>query len=77
MIDKKPQHRREFLNTGARVLGLMGLGAYGVQQVTKGHRLADDPNCIKLDTCSYCVEFGGCEKPKAENHRHEFGKEGA
>jgi len=76
MTEKKEQNRREFLNTGARALGMIGLGAYGVQQVTKGRRLVDDPNCIKLDTCSYCVEFGGCQKPKADAAREHFHKDG-
>ena len=61
--------RRDLLNAGARTLLLGGLAAYFAQQRQRAARLANDPNCIRLDTCSDCIEFGGCSLPKSVAHR--------
>jgi len=62
--------RRRFFSTGARCVVAGGLAVFTAAQVIKGRRLAGDPNCIRLHTCSDCVEFsGGCTKDKAEQFR--------
>lgn len=53
---------------------LAGLGGLVVAGETKRRRLANDPNCIRLQTCADCVEFGGCTKPKAEDFRQAKAK---
>ena len=62
--------RRKFFATGARTLAAGGLAAFVALQEVKRRRLAGDPNCIRLDTCSDCVELGaGCQLDKAEDFR--------
>ena len=46
-----------------------GMAVYAVWQVVKTERLKGDPRCVRLHTCADCVEFGGCDKPKAEAFR--------
>jgi hypothetical protein len=72
--DDQPQpdpRRREFLRGAARFLMLGGLGAYFIQQRQRAALLANDPSCIKLNTCSDCIEFSGCSLPKSHTHREE------
>ena len=62
--------RRQFFHTGARVLAVGGIASFAAFQEMKRRRLAGDPNCIKLHTCTHCVEFGnGCQKDKAQDYR--------
>ena len=66
------EKRRQFFTSGARCLALGGIVSFAAMQERKRRRLANDPNCIKLETCSDCVELGaGCQKTKAENFRAE------
>jgi len=70
--DNQHKGRREFLATGARLFAVGGMAAFAAAQAKKGERLADDPNCIKLFTCSDCIELpNGCQLPKAQNFRAE------
>ncbi len=69
MIGTNSLDRREFLRSGTRYVLLAGLGGLVVAGESKRRRLANDPNCIRLQTCADCVEFGGCTKPKAEDFR--------
>lgn len=64
--------RRQFLSTAVRTVAFGAIGAYTIGQHVKRERLANDPNCVKIHTCAQCIEFGGCELPKAESARHEF-----
>ncbi len=65
-----PASRRQFFSAGVRCLGFGGVAAFAVLQERKRRRLADDPNCIRLNTCADCVEFsGGCTEDKAEAFR--------
>ena len=57
--------RRGFFAAVARSLGFASLGGFAVAQEIKRRRLVNDPQCIKLLTCSDCAEFRGCTKPKA------------
>ena len=62
--------RRDFLATGARLFAVGGMAAFAAAQAKKSDRLANDPNCIKLFTCSDCIELpNGCQLPKAQNFR--------
>lgn len=67
--DQRRFNRREILNAGARTLMVGTLLAYFVQQRERGKLLANDPSCIRLDTCTDCIEFGGCSLPKSHAHR--------
>ncbi len=68
--DTDTTSRRQFFSVGVRCLAVGGLASFTAIQVIKGKRLAGDPNCIRLNTCSDCVEFSaGCQKDKAENFR--------
>lgn len=68
--DTPKNGRREFLATGARLFAVGGMAAFATAQARKGDRLADDPNCIKLFTCSDCIELpNGCQLPKANTFR--------
>ena len=69
--------RRQFLRSGTRYALLAGLGGLIVTGEAKRHRLANDPNCIRVWTCAACVEFGGCTKPKAEDFRNVVAKDKA
>jgi hypothetical protein len=63
-------NRRKFFAAGARCLALGGIVSFAAMQEWKRRRLAGDPNCIKLETCSDCVELGaGCQKDKAIRFR--------
>lgn len=76
MDTKKPSapNRRDFLNTGARVAAVGGIAAFAAFQEIKRQRLAGDPNCIKLETCSDCIELpNGCKLDKAEQFRAQRG----
>lgn len=59
-------NRREWFLTLARSTALFTLAAFAMWEEVKRRRLANDPNCVKLSTCSNCVEFRRCTKPKAE-----------
>jgi hypothetical protein len=59
--------RRQFLQAGTRYALLSALGGLAVAGELKRRRLADDPNCVRLWTCTDCVEFGSCAKPKAQD----------
>lgn len=64
--------RRQFFAIGMRTLIIGGIGAFALTQEAKRRRLANDPNCIRLDTCTDCIELpSGCSKDKAENFRAE------
>lgn len=68
--ESSKQGRRTFLATGARLFGIGGMAAFAAAQAQKGQRLANDPNCIKLFTCSDCLELpNGCQLPKAQDFR--------
>ncbi len=68
--EQSEKGRREFLTTGARLLGVGGMAAFVAAQAQKSRLLADDPNCIRLYTCSDCVELPhGCQLPKAQDFR--------
>lgn len=62
--------RRKFLASGARLFAVGGMAAFAAAQAKKSQRLANDPNCIKLFTCSDCIELpNGCQLPKAQDFR--------
>lgn len=61
----QPTNRRGFFISAARTVALVAMAAFAVWQETKRRRLADDRNCIKVLSCSDCVEFGRCSKSKA------------
>ena len=64
--------RRDFVNAGARCLGVGAIVSFAGFQEIKRRRLVNDPNCILLHTCSDCVEFSsGCSKDKAVAFRVE------
>ena len=65
----RPTNRREFFITSARSAALLVLATFAAWQETKRRRLANDPNCVKLLSCSDCMEFGRCMKPKARSAR--------
>jgi len=68
--DPTKKGRRDFLATGARLFAVGGMAAFAAAQAQKGQRLANDPNCIKLFTCSDCLELpNGCQLPKAQDFR--------
>ena len=62
-------NRRQFLKSSSRYLLLSGFTGLVVTSEAKRRRLANDPNCIRLLTCSDCIEFGGCTKNKANTYR--------
>lgn len=63
-------NRRDFVNTGARCLGVGAIVSFAGFQEVKRRRLVGDPRCIRLYTCSDCVEFSsGCTKDKAVAYR--------
>lgn len=65
--------RRQFFAIGMRTLIIGGIGSFALTQEAKRRRLANDPNCIRLDTCTDCVELpSGCRKDKAETYRAEL-----
>jgi len=65
-----PTKRRQFFAIGMRTVIIGGIGSFALSQEAKRRRLANDPNCIRLDTCQDCVELpAGCTKDKAENFR--------
>lgn len=68
-IPKGPLTRRSFFTTAARSGALLVLGAFAGWQELKRRRLANDPDCIRLNTCAECVEFNRCLKPKALDAR--------
>jgi|GEM_PF-833630 len=64
--------RRQFFATGMRCLIVGGIGSFAAMQEMKRRRLIGDPNCVRLNTCSDCVEFSsGCSLDKAEKFRAE------
>ena len=63
--DAGPESRRTFLSGMVRVAGLGSLAALVAGQELKRRRLVDDPECIRPNVCADCVEFGGCDLPKA------------
>lgn len=66
--------RRQFFVVGARCVAVGSIAAFAAFQEVKRRRLAGDPNCIRLDTCTDCVELGsGCQKDKAVNFRARQG----
>ena len=73
MSDRQPDSpttRREFLAAGARTLALGSFAAFFVHQHLRARRLENDPNCVKLPTCTDCIELPtGCRLPQAEAHR--------
>ncbi|MDC0325257.1 hypothetical protein OAM01_00705 [bacterium] len=70
----KAVSRRAWIPQCIRGALLAGMAAFGIGQVYKGQRLATDPDCIKLTTCTDCVEFGGCNLDKAAASRISQGK---
>ena len=67
--------RRDFFATGMRCVIVGGIGSFAAVQEMKRRRLIGDPNCIKLETCSQCIELpAGCALDKAENFRAEQGE---
>ncbi|MCB1229832.1 MAG: hypothetical protein KDN19_06180 [Verrucomicrobiae bacterium] len=67
--------RRQFFASGARVLAVGGMASFAAFQEWKRRQLCDDPNCIRLNTCSDCVELGaGCQKEKAKEFRASNGQ---
>jgi hypothetical protein len=68
-LPDRSTNRRGFFITVARSAALLALAALAVLQESKRRRLANDPNCIKLFSCSDCVEFGRCSRPKAQSAR--------
>ena len=71
-LPNHPTNRRGFFISAARSAALLALAVFAAWQETKRRRLAADPNCIKLLSCSDCVEFGRCPKPKAQSARGAF-----
>jgi hypothetical protein len=72
MADSSDQSRprRDFIASGGRYVALGGFAAYLATQAAKRQRLVGDPNCLRLSTCSDCVELSsGCRLPKAEDFR--------
>lgn len=70
--NSSPTPRRQFFVAGARCLALGGIASFAALQEIKRRRLAGDPHCIKLETCTDCVELGaGCQKDKAQKFRAE------
>lgn len=66
--------RRQFVNAGARCLALGSIATFAAFQEIKRRRLDGDPSCIKLHTCTDCVELGsGCKKEKAVDYRTQQG----
>ncbi|MCB1234253.1 MAG: hypothetical protein KDM91_04200 [Verrucomicrobiae bacterium] len=64
------ENRREFFATSARCFAVGGIAAFAAFQEIKRQRLVGDPNCIKLETCSDCIELSsGCRKDKAVEFR--------
>ena len=64
------QKRRDFVSTGARCVAVGSIAAFAAFQEIKRQRLVGDPNCIKLETCSDCIELSsGCQKDKAVEYR--------
>lgn len=62
--------RRDFIATSARVVALGGMATLAITQARKGKLLANDPNCIRLETCSDCIELdSGCKLDKAQAFR--------
>jgi hypothetical protein len=61
--------RRQFLKSGTRCALLAVLGGLAVASETKRRRLENDPDCVRTWTCTDCVEFGHCAKPKAQDFR--------
>lgn len=57
--------RRQWIAKAARSVIVTAMAAFGVGQVYKARKLANDPNCVRLYTCNDCVEYGGCELDKA------------
>ena len=69
LLPQLPVNRRGFFTAAARAAALLALAAFAGGQEIKRRRLANDPNCLKLTTCSECTEFGRCTKPKAQDAR--------
>ena len=61
--------RRAWLPHCARTIMMSAMAVFGGIQYYKSRRLANDPNCIKLNTCQDCIEFGGCNLNKATSFR--------
>ena len=62
--------RRRFFALGMRGVALGGIAAFVAMQEFKRRCLIGDPNCVRLNTCSDCIEFSaGCSKDKTENFR--------
>lgn len=61
--------RRDFLASLFRGTALAGLLAFAWREGAKRERLASDPDCVKIDPCSSCGEFGSCELPRARENR--------
>lgn len=57
--------RRQWIAKAARSVIMTAMAAFGIGQVYKARKLANDPNCVRLYTCNDCVEYGGCELDKA------------
>lgn len=67
--------RREMLHGAARLFLVGGLFTYFVHQRKRSLMLTGDGNCVKLETCSDCIEFGGCDLPKSHDHRAHLQQE--
>lgn len=69
-----PSKRRDFFTIGMRCVIVGGIGSFAAVQELKRRRLVGDPKCIKLDTCTDCIELSaGCQKDQAANFRVDNG----
>ena len=66
---EKATTKRAWLLFSIRSALLAGMAAFGIGQINKAQRLANDPACIKLNTCEACAEFWGCNLEKATAFR--------
>ena len=66
--------RRQWISKAARSVIMTTMAAFGIGQIYKARRLANDPNCVRLYTCNDCVEYGGCELDKAVAFRQSQDK---
>lgn len=73
MLRLRASNRREFVKAVARPTVVLALVALAGWQEGKRRRLARDPNCVRLTTCSACVEFSSCQKAPAREARASGG----
>lgn len=61
--------RRAFLSSLFRGTALAGLAVFAWREGLKRERLASEPQCVRIDPCASCGEFGACELPRARESR--------